>query len=88
MFVLKENRKSFPLERWIELWIDGLFLFGLDPFGVRWGAIFSTKFSLSSLFLLLLAGQFFSPLFALIRPGMFWQDTPLLLSKNNIMSKQ
>jgi len=75
VFTVKENRKSCPPERHIKLGIGWLGLFLFDLFGLRRGAIVFVESSLSSLFLLFLARQFFSPLFAFIGSSMFWQST-------------
>jgi len=48
-----------------------------DILGVRRGAFSFMKSSLSSLFLLFLAGQFFPPLFAFINSSAFCQDALL-----------
>jgi hypothetical protein len=71
VFVIEKNDKFFSSERPVEFRIGWLSLFLIDLFGFRWGAIFFVKSSLSSLFLLLLAGNFFSPLFASENSGMF-----------------
>jgi hypothetical protein len=88
VFAVKENRKSFPPERRIKLGIGWLGLFLLDLFGIRRGAIFFMESSLSSLFLLFLARQFFSPFFALISSSMFWQSTLLSLRGIYIIKKE
>jgi len=88
VFAVKENRNSFPPERHIKSGIGWLGLFLLDLFGVRRGAIFFVESSLSSLFLLFLARQFFSPLFALIGSSMFRQSTLLNLKGIYIIRKE
>ena len=87
VFVVKENRKSYSRERGIKLRIGWLCLFLLDLLGVWRGAISFLKSSLSSLFLLFLAGQFFSPFFPFISSSTFRQNT-LLISKEVYHEKE
>jgi hypothetical protein len=76
MFVVKENRKSFPPEWCVES-IGWFWLSLACVLGVRRGTLSFMESSLSSLFLLFLAGQFFPSLFAFINPSAFCQDTLL-----------
>jgi len=75
--VVKMDRKSFSPERRVKSRIGRLVLFLLNLFSVRRGVISFAKLALPSLFLLFLAGQFFSPLFAFISSPVFWQCTLL-----------
>ncbi len=78
----------FSPERPIELRIGWLGLFWLDLFGLCQGVISFMKSSLSSLFLLFLAGHFFSSLFAFISSSMFWHNTLLSPRRMYIMKKK
>jgi hypothetical protein len=55
-------------------WLFLLYRFGV--FGRFGGLISLTQSSLSSLFLLFLAGYFLAPFFTFIDPGMLWQICP------------
>jgi hypothetical protein len=88
VFVVKMDRKSFSPERRVKSRIGRLALFLLNLFGVRREAISFAKLALPSLFLLLLTGQFFSPLFAFISSPMFWQCTLLSLGYIIIMKRE
>lgn len=87
-FTNKRRIEKNPSEGQFNLFIIFLRLFRQHVLSVRRRALSFLKSSLSLIFLLFLAGQFFSPPFAFIQSGTFWQDPPPYSQKKYITKKE